>query len=116
MRSMRSREREYFRGHVSAAKYRAKVSGVPFNITPEHLEAIYPQDGLCPILQIPMERMVGRGKGRDSSPSLDRTVTEAGYVIDNVSFISNKANRLKSSFTLAELERLLAHVKGRPDA
>lgn len=55
------------------------------------------------------------GESRDNSPSLDRLVPEMGYVRGNVGFISNRANQLKGSMSLAELERLVAHVKGTPN-
>lgn len=99
---------------ASAARSRAKKEGVPCDITVDHLEDIYPRDGLCPVLRIPLLR---EGySGREDTPSLDRREPSKGYVKGNVAFISNKANRLKAGMTLAQIERLTAYIKGDLDA
>jgi hypothetical protein len=89
-------------GHALVnSKKRAKEKGLPFNIDIEHLLTIFPSDGLCPALNIPM--VWGGGMDRNNSPSLDRHVPSLGYVRGNVAFISNKANRIKSDATTEEV-------------
>ena len=95
---------------VSMARRRARAGDLPFNLTRAHLEEIFPVDGLCPVLRTPM--VWGYAGGKNNCPSLDRRVPELGYVIGNVGFVSNRINQLKGSCTLAELERLVAHIKG----
>lgn len=102
--------RQRFRITARNCKRRAKAEGVPHNLTTEYVESIFPKDGLCPILKTPM--VWGDNKGRGDSPSLDRRNPELGYVQGNVGFISNRINFLKGSLSLAEIERLVAHIKG----
>lgn len=78
---------------------------MPFTITPEDLE--YPE--VCPVLGLVLERGIGRPI--DESPSIDRIVPSLGYIPGNVRIISNKANRLKSNATVADLELVLADLK-----
>lgn len=57
----------------------------------------------CPALGIVIELRRNRSA---CSPSLDRIVPELGYVPGNVRVISDRANRLKSDRSLAELRHL----------
>jgi hypothetical protein len=107
--SPEAKERQALDITVRHARRRAKIEGVPCTITREYLEELYPRDGLCPIFQTPMVR--GHEDGRDNSPSLDRRVPALGYVPGNLAFISNRANQLKGSMTIEQLERLLVHMK-----
>ncbi len=100
-----------FCANMQSARIAAKEKGLPFNLTAAYLQSIFPADGLCPILRTPMVR--GSKHQGNNSPSLDRRVPELGYVIGNVGFVSNRINQLKGSCTLAELERLVAHIKGQ---
>lgn len=81
------------------AKARALVAGVPFHITKDDI--VIPTH--CPILGIPLYRMLGARGGGDHSPSLDRVRPALGYVPGNVIVISQRANRLKSDATIKEL-------------
>lgn len=70
----------------------------------------------CPILGIKLvvATKVFRGAGvggDDDSMSLDRIRAERGYVPGNVAVISWRANRMKGSATLEELEKLVAWLR-----
>ena len=93
-----------------SARKRAHLRGIPFNIT----EADIVIPATCPVLGIPLSRVVDGGPGvgpQPSSPTLDRIIPELGYVPGNVAVISWRANKLKSDATLAELEAVTAWVK-----
>lgn len=55
----------------------------------------------CPALGVELKR----GDIHDS-PSLDRLDPARGYTIDNVAWVSQRANRIKNDATLAELYRV----------
>jgi hypothetical protein len=78
---------------VTAAKWRAKKSGLPFNITAYDLEV--PE--LCPYLKKPFMYKT------PYAMSLDRVVPELGYTKENVEVISRKANIMKSNASVEEL-------------
>lgn len=82
-----------------AAKARAKLKGIPFDLCEADLEIPL----LCPVLKIPL-----------TSPSLDRFDNDKGYVKDNVRVISKRANRLKSDMSLAECKLLLNYLECQP--
>jgi hypothetical protein len=44
----------------------------------------------------------GRGRAFENGPHLDRIVPSLGYVVGNVAFISNRANRIKGEGTMVE--------------
>lgn len=80
------------------AKHRAQQKTIPFEI--EIKDIVLPE--LCPILQIPI--VVLRGKGRrPDGPSLDRIENSLGYVRGNVWIISDLANRMKQEATKEQL-------------
>lgn len=86
---------------LSAAKARAKLGGLEFNIT--HEDIVIPE--YCPILtDIKLERHSHRTR-----PELDRRDNSLGYVKGNVLVISGRANRLKSDASVAELKAILAY-------
>lgn len=80
---------------VASARNRAKNRGLEFGLTVKGLPDI-PE--VCPVLGIPLE--YGSGLG---SPSLDRIDSARGYTLDNVHWISMKANQIKNNATPAEL-------------
>lgn len=82
------------------AKQRAKKKRIPFRIT---IDDIVVPDR-CPILGIKLKVGSGRGGATFRSPSLDRIVTELGYVPGNVAVISKRANTIKSNATIGELQ------------
>lgn len=90
----------------SNAKQRAKRKGLSFTITPDDI--VIPTH--CPIFKIKLKRSSTNGPC-PTSPSLDRVVSNLGYVPGNVRVISNMANRLKSDLTIEQAECLLAYMK-----
>lgn len=89
-----------------AAKCRARLKGIEFNI--DYSDIVIPEK--CPILGIDIIVQAGRGTpgGRPNSPSLDRIDNDKGYVKGNVQVISHFANSMK--FT-ANKEQLLSFAK-----
>jgi len=89
---------------------RSKKNNLQFNIDVNYLKAIYPVDGKCVLLEKNMIK--SKDRVSDFSISLDRIIPKIGYVMENVMFISNKANRIKSDLTLNEMKMLLKNWKG----
>jgi hypothetical protein len=92
-----------------AAKFRAKLKGVPFNLEPS--DVIIPTH--CPILGIPIIPKTGHGIGsvRGDSPTLDRIIGQLGYVKGNVMVISFRANAIKSNATPSEMAKILDYMR-----
>ena len=87
----------------AAARRRARLEGLPFNITTKYLQSIAGDE--CPIFKTPLvwgESKLGRGRFLKNGPQLDKIIPELGYVIGNVAFISHRANRIKSEGTMVE--------------
>lgn len=82
------------------AKKRAKDAKLPFDLRVADISV----PGVCPILGIPLR--VGDGKSCDNSPSIDRRIPAAGYVRGNIAIISQRANQIKNSATVAELRAI----------
>jgi hypothetical protein len=83
-----------------AARHRARKKKVPFDITIDYLADIYPKDGICPALRVPLS---WGDADRNTSPSLDRIDPAKGYVVGNVRWLSQLANQIKTSATTAEI-------------
>jgi hypothetical protein len=81
------------------ARKRAKENGTLFCLSIQDIPEL---PGLCPVLHIPIQAN-DRAGPLDSSPSLDRIKPHLGYVPGNVRIISNRANRIRSDATAAEL-------------
>lgn len=94
---------------VTAAKTRAKKSGVPFNITKDDVTI----PAVCPVLGIPLFRRGGTGRGGpgNNSPTIDRVVNELGYTRGNIAVISHRANRIKQDATPQELEAVASWLR-----
>lgn len=114
--TVRTRERERARKRAGTGegyralwlnnvKLRAKVKGIPFNITLDDL--VFPDT--CPVLGIPM--IARSGAFHDNSPSIDRIVPEKGYVKGNVRIISYRANRIKCHASIEDLRAILAYME-----
>lgn len=89
----------------AAAKHRAKINNLPFNIEIDDiLVPVY-----CPVLGIKLN--FNKGKQASDSASLDRIINDQGYVKGNIQIISLKANRMKNDATLEELKALVAYLE-----
>lgn len=89
---------------ISAAKFRAKKKGIPFDLSPDDFEI----PDMCPVFEHPFEPPK---KNSWWSPSLDRVVPTLGYVKGNVQVISMRANALKSDASPEELEKVAAYAR-----
>lgn len=83
-----------------SAKARAQRDNVPFTIAVSDI--IIPD--ICPVLGILLER--NAGKNKYTSPSLDRFIPELGYVPENITVISWRANWLKQNATVDEIQKI----------
>ena len=100
-------------GHVykrfHARKNHAKQNGIVFTITLEYVTSIVKEK--CPILNIELTWCSKSKQVTDGSPSLDRIDPEKGYVVGNVAWISNKANRIKNNGTAEEHDKIAKWIK-----
>jgi hypothetical protein len=85
---------------IYSARKRAKHAGVPFDLRAEDLEV----PSHCPVLGIPI--VLGGGRNREDSPSLDRINPAKGYVKGNIAVVSSRANMLKNCGTAEEHARI----------
>lgn len=87
------------------AKHRAKVRGLPFNLTPEWAQSVY--TGRCALTNIPFLIHRERSRGAHAfSPSIDRIRGEAGYVVDNCRFILHAVNAFRGTLRDEEMVEL----------
>ncbi len=89
-----------------AARTRAKRDHLPFTLTLADIKI----PALCPVFGVPLQ--CGTRANHEYSPSLDRRISELGYIPLNVQVISYKANRIKNNATLEELEKIVAFMRG----
>jgi hypothetical protein len=87
---------------------RARDKRLPFNL--ETSDLIFPET--CPVLGIKL--MNNRGKAKDNSPSVDRIIPSLGYTKGNTCIISHRANLLKNSASVSEMEAILNYMKSTP--
>ena len=91
-------------GHVykifHARKHFAKKNNIEFKLTFEDVLALATDE--CPILNIKLSWCQQNKRQTENSPTLDRILPEKGYVLGNVSWISNRANRIKNDGTAEE--------------
>lgn len=92
---------------VAAAKSRARIQSIDFNITEDDFEI----PKYCPILGIELGEVRNTPQNKDYSPSLDRIDNTKGYVRNNICVISAKANRHKSDMTLKQIKALYDYVR-----
>ena len=96
-------------GRLQDAKSRSRVKNLEFNITLEYLESIYPDDRLCPLLNIPLDW--NTTPKHPSTPSIDRIDNSKGYIKGNVQWVSWRANQLMRDATPDELLMLAQNYK-----
>jgi len=92
----------------SDLKRKAKKKQLPFNLNSKDILEIIPNNFICPILNIQMELY---SKDIMMSPSVDRIISQNGYVKNNIQIISNKANSIKNNATLEELKQIREYMK-----
>lgn len=97
-----------FKHKCTRVKSRASHLKVPFNLTPEYLESLWM--GMCPALGVPIS-FTEKDRTDEYAAELDRFIPELGYVKGNVTFLSRKANRLKNSASISDLEGILNWMK-----
>lgn len=90
---------------LARVKLRAKRLGLPFDLTKDDVPLITH----CPVFGFELEP--GNGVASPKSPSLDRIVSELGYVKGNVVVVSNKANLIKSSASPDEIMKVAEFYK-----
>jgi len=86
---------------VGGAKLRAKLKGLPFDLTMEYVESITPDR--CPVFNEPF-LFVGNKVMQPFSATLDRLDPFKGYTQGNVVVISMKANSIKNAYGSAEIK------------
>ena len=87
---------------LSSSKHRAKINGLPFNLTITDIHI--PE--FCPVLGISLQK--GAAHLRENSPTIDRFIASKGYVKGNIHVISCLANRIKSNASSWEIIRKVA--------
>ena len=96
---------------LNCARTRAKVQGVPFNLTIEDLESLVVE--YCPITLQPLDwkrELVKNGMPHDNSPSLDKNIPSLGYIKKNCSIISRRGNTVKNNGTIEEHRRIVKYI------
>ena len=63
---------------------------------------------ICPILEVPI--ILGSKGNYEYTPSLDRIDNSKGYIKGNIQVISKKANSMKNSATLEELQKFCTNI------
>ena len=96
-------------GRLSDAKSRSKRYNLEFNLTEEYLKSIYPEDGMCPLLNIQLNW--DSDAKHPSKPSLDRIDNNKGYIKGNVQWVSWRANNLMKDASPDELLMLAQNYK-----
>lgn len=102
-RAYRNPKRYWVKHVVKNARLRASKIGVPFDLTPEYVMSIIPDE--CPVFGTPFV-FVGNGSPCAESASLDRLVPAKGYVVGNVVVISHSANTIKNNATAKEVAKV----------
>lgn len=85
---------------TGTAKARAKLAGIPFNLTSEYINSITPD--CCPVFDTPFT-FIGNKKPTPESATLDRLKPENGYTVGNVVVVSMKANTIKNAYTSQDI-------------
>lgn len=99
-----SSKRNFVHNMWKAAQRRARVKGIEFNI--EESDIKIPK--ICPILEVPL--VLGTKDNYEYTPSLDRINNSKGYIKGNITVISKKANSMKNSATLKELQMFCKNI------
>lgn len=79
------------REKTAEIKRRSASKNVEFDLTTDQIRSMLNETTHCPVFNKELEFSTS-----DWAPSIDRLDSEKGYTMDNVTVISNKANRIKS--------------------
>jgi hypothetical protein len=93
---------------LSRVKLRSKKEDLPFDLTIEYIQTIWPQDNKCPVYDVEFDLS---GNNLQWCASIDKTIPSKGYVQGNVSIISFRANSIKTDSTLNELKLLVEYLE-----
>lgn len=102
-----SNDDSYKKSLIRAAKRRASIENLPFDIGYTDIEI--PE--YCPLLGIRLNKHVGEGEAKFDSPTIDKLIPSLGYTKGNVWIVSRRANMIKSDATLEELELLVNNLR-----
>jgi len=103
-REYRSTKEGYLYHALNRAKIRAKNKNINFDLNIEYLQSIATEK--CPVFNVDLfyySSFNGQGHPDKQAAALDRIIPELGYVKENVVFISQWANTIKSNATEKEL-------------
>ncbi|MCI0561463.1 MAG: hypothetical protein MN733_23495 [Nitrososphaera sp.] len=103
-------ERDFYfkkRQKFELKKQGARQQGIPFTLSFQ--DVVWPTH--CPIFNVELDYFAP--VVCDVSPSFDRVDPNRGYEPGNVQIISNRANRMKSNSSIADVERLLEWMKSQ---
>ena len=78
------------------SRRRAKRDALPFDLTLEYIQSIWPKDNKCPVIK--KEFLYGI-KNRQRVATLDKIKPDQGYVKGNVVIVSHMVNAFKSDIT-----------------
>jgi hypothetical protein len=118
------RRRKFFRerarncpevGILDRVRSRARVLGVPWTITRQHIRSVWPADDKCPIAGIPL--VYGfTGKGvQPGSVSLVLKDPDLGYVPGNIAVISYQAKRTAAQRLASARRNMAADLRALAD-
>ena len=92
---------------------RADRKKIPFNLTLDHINAIWPKDNRCPALGVLLER--GKKHAKRCSPTIDKLNPALGYVIGNVAIVSHLANAVMQDATPTQVMAVASWFKTQVD-
>lgn len=104
------KERNYAKYMLDCVKANARKTGREVTITVDDI--IIPD--VCPVLGITLDRFCARG-ARDAAPSIDRIDNSKGYIPGNIIVVSMRANQIKGTATVDELEKVLTFYRELED-
>lgn len=96
--------RTYIKHMLNRTKERAVQKGIEFSLKIEDI--IIPDK--CPILEVPL--VIGTKDNYEYTPSIDRIDNSKGYTKDNIQIMSKKANSMKNSASIEELEKFCKNI------
>jgi hypothetical protein len=88
---------EWCRQMMYGARKRAKQENLSCTLTVADIQAAWPQNNLCPIYRVALQR--SKKQGIPMSASLDKIIPSLGYVPGNIAVMSFLANRIKQDET-----------------